>query len=191
MFRRGPPLCGSTSESVQNGNMGGASKQFEDESVNPDETAGLKRRWHESSEGYDGKDMGGIIRSFNKKARPELNSSSQESSEEGYEEYGDDDANSEDEMADLTSESHSEDSEESYDDNELTDLPESGERICLCKSCEKSWGNDSMRVAYGLLISPTKNPNQYLRVGVFSSFPLKLGGLGYFLRFPQQSVEVL
>ncbi|KAJ2891510.1 hypothetical protein MKZ38_000275 [Zalerion maritima] len=113
--------------------------------------------------------------------------------------HGAEDDEDEDERAGLTTESEGE-AEESYDEDELDDVPSEGERICLCKICEAEWkDSDDMRVAYGLLLCPANDlkttgsgKNEFFRAGVFVSLPaIGRGGLGYFKRFPLETIIIL
>lgn len=50
---------------------------------------------------------------------------------------------------------------------------------------------DAGRIAYGIVIHPSREPGKYLRVGVFASLPEGNGGLAYFRRQEARTVTII
>lgn len=52
-------------------------------------------------------------------------------------------------------------------------------------------GSESTRFAFGLILHPAKQPGLYLRVGIFSSWPVERGGLAFFNRQGHRVLDVI
>lgn len=74
---------------------------------------------------------------------------------------------------------------------------ESGYESSSCSSASAESGGDLetnamfKRAAYGLLIHPTGNPNEYFRVGTFFSKPYVAGGLSFFDNIEVRTVRLV